>query len=77
MNNRLAAKIASNRAKARVQYDRELAQFDKHLAELLELRAHLANASDVTYGHVGDVAHHNSRLAEITDQFKKRGEYAA
>ena len=61
---------------AQQAYERHLHTMHRHVEDVQALYSHLQQQTAPDWGHVGDVANYNDRLAEIIDRFMKRGEFA-
>ena len=72
-------RAAKNQQNSLEAFIAKKAEFDALLADLQQMSAdHFgADPEAVLWGSVGDLAHWNSRLREVTDAYFKRGEYAA
>jgi len=72
-------RAARNQQKSLEAFLAEKARFDAMVAELQQMSAdHFgAEPDNVLWGQVGDLQHWNSLLAQVTDSYFKRGEYAA
>lgn len=65
------------RETAKDAFSRNLAELSDHIEDLSELLAEmLEKAEAAKWGDVGDIAHYNGLLAQVTDAHFKRGEYA-
>ena len=57
-------------------YQAQLDKLKQQIAELQDLAAKAEANPGAHWGHVGDLAHANEVISEITDQHMKRGEFA-
>lgn len=68
---------ARNAAKAAAAYAGTAERVNILLDEIKNgLADHAARADQINYGHVGDLQHYESLLANVADSLLRRGEYA-